>query len=71
MPARADDAAAMLRTCLAAAITDSTLSVFLNRSRCTTDETFTRRPIRRGRPLIMTITCRSVVPRAMAVDLRH
>ena len=27
-PARADDAAAMLRTCLAAAITDSTLSVF-------------------------------------------
>ena len=28
-PARADDAAAMLRTCVAAAITDSTLSVFL------------------------------------------
>ncbi len=28
-PARADDAAAMLRTCLAAATTDSTLSVFL------------------------------------------
>ena len=28
-PARADDAAAMLRTCLAAAITDATLSVFL------------------------------------------
>ena len=28
-PARADDAAAMLRTCVAAAITDATLSVFL------------------------------------------
>jgi 2-oxoisovalerate dehydrogenase E1 component len=28
-PARADDAAAMLRTCVAAAVTDSTLSVFL------------------------------------------
>ena len=28
-PARADDAASMLRTCVAAAITDSTLSVFL------------------------------------------
>jgi 2-oxoisovalerate dehydrogenase E1 component len=28
-PARADDAAAMLRTCVAAAMTDSTLSVFL------------------------------------------
>jgi 2-oxoisovalerate dehydrogenase E1 component len=28
-PARADDAAAMLRTCVAAAITDSTLSIFL------------------------------------------
>jgi 2-oxoisovalerate dehydrogenase E1 component len=28
-PARADDAAAMLRTCVAAAITDSTVSVFL------------------------------------------
>jgi len=28
-PARADDAAAMLRTCVAAAITDSTLSVFV------------------------------------------
>ncbi len=28
-PARADDAAAMLRTCAAAAITDATLSVFL------------------------------------------
>jgi 2-oxoisovalerate dehydrogenase E1 component len=28
-PARADDAAAMLRTCVAAAITDSTMSVFL------------------------------------------
>ena len=28
-PARADDAAAMLRTCVAAAITDGTVSVFL------------------------------------------
>ena len=59
-PARGDDAAAMLRTCVAAAITDSTLSVFLSRLRCTTSRTSTSQAIKPGWRLITTSMSRSV-----------
>ncbi len=64
-PARADDAAAMLRTCVAAAIADATLSVFLEPIALYHRRDLHEPATAAGSLLIMVRTCRSARPRAI------
>ena len=70
-PARGDDAAAMLRTCVAAASTDSTLSVFLEPIALYHRRDLYEAGDQAWRLLIMTSTCRSVEHGATAADRQH